>query len=58
MEQANADIRELLARRRIRFWEVAYALGVCPETFSRWLRRELDAERKKEIVGMIEKLEV
>ena len=58
MEKPNADIRSLLERRRVRFWEVAFAMGVSPETFSRWLRKELDAERKEEITNVINNIKI
>lgn len=52
----NADIRELLKRKRIFHYEVAAALGVATTTLSRWLQRELPEEKKKLIREAVEKI--
>ena len=49
MEKANKEIRELLAKRRIRQFEVAGQLGITEFTFSRWMRTELSPERKAKV---------
>jgi len=48
----NHEIRKMLFNARnkgIFSYEVAYAAGVNEVTFSRWLRRELPAERRERI---------
>lgn len=50
----NFDIRTAIEKKRLKHFEVAYALGISPETFSRWLRKEIDGERKKAILDAIE----
>ena len=54
MEKANKEIRELLAKRRIRQFEVAGQLGITEFTFSRWMRTELSPERKAKVESAIE----
>ena len=41
---ANAEIREILRKKRIRHYEVAEQLGVSEYTFCKWLRSELPPE--------------
>jgi len=53
MNSTNKEIRALIEKRRLRYWEIAFALGISPETFSRWLRKELSAERKALITKAI-----
>lgn len=53
---ANAEIRELIRKKRLRHYEIAEALGVNEFTFSRWLRNELPDEKKREIVETIEQI--
>lgn len=54
----NLEIKELMARKRLRQYEVAKAVGVSEFTFSRWLREELPDEKKKSILETIEKMEI
>lgn len=49
MEKANAEIREKLAKYRIRQCEVADQLGITEFTFCRWLRTELKTDRKAKV---------
>lgn len=53
---ANAEIRELIRKKRLRHYEIAEALGVNEFTFSRWLRNELQDEKKHEIIKAIEQI--
>lgn len=46
----NRDIRELIAKRRLKHFEVAKALGVTQYTFSHWLQEELTEEKKKRLL--------
>ena len=53
---ANFEIRQLIDRYRLRHYEVSGQLGVSECTLSRWLRRELPADKKAEIVDAINRL--
>ena len=53
---ANNEIRTLIQKHRIRHYEVASKLGISECTLSRWLRRELPMEKKKEIIEAINSL--
>lgn len=46
----NADVRYEIMKSGLKNYQVAARLGVCETTFSRWLRTELPAEKKKEIL--------
>lgn len=51
----NQDIRKLIAKRRLRQYEVAQVLGVSEFTLSRWLHNKLEPERKEKILKAIDK---
>ena len=55
---ANAEIRELIRKRRLRHYEIAEAIGINEFTLSRWLRNELTDEKKREIVEAIEQIKL
>lgn len=42
----NQEIRELIAERRIFYYEIAETLGISPVSFTLWMRTELTPERK------------
>ena len=52
----NMDIRQAIAKKRLRHYEVATALGVSEFTFSKWLRKELSDEKKAKIMSAINDL--
>ena len=54
----NIEVRQAIAKKRLRHFEVAAAMKVHPVTFSRWLQLELTPERKKEIIKVIEGIEI
>lgn len=56
MEKCNQDIRNLIAKEGLKYWIVADGLGVNDTTFSKWLRKELDPLKKKEIREVIRKI--
>ena len=56
MNNANIDIRYEIMKSGLKNYQVATMLGVTETTFSRWLRTELPAEKKKEILEAIDKL--
>lgn len=52
----NVLVRETAAKRGVKLWQIADALGITDATFSRRIRKEFsDAEREK-IIGLIEKI--
>ena len=54
----NMEIRELIEKRRLKFYEVADAMNVHPVTFSRWLQLEMKPEKKAEVIKAIEGIKV
>ena len=58
MGKCNKDIREMIENRRLRYYEIADKLGVNCFTFSRWLRTELNSEKKKEIIKAIQEIKI
>lgn len=52
----NLDIRTEISTRGLYHYAVAEELGVSETTFCRMLRKELPANRKKEIFAAIERL--
>lgn len=56
MEKANKEIREKLARYRIRQCEVADQLNITEFTLCRWLRTELPPEKKAKIEKAIQEI--
>jgi hypothetical protein len=53
---ANKELREKIAISFIPKWKIAETIGIADATFSRWLRHELDNEKKTSIIEAIEKL--
>lgn len=53
---ANAEIRALILKHRIRHYEVASQMNISESTLSRWLRKELPLEKKQEILNAINDL--
>lgn len=54
----NIEIRTELSKRRIRYYELARALGVSACTLSHWLGLELPEEKKQEILQVIRTMEI
>lgn len=53
---ANRDIKLAAAGAGVRMWQIADVLGILDCNFSRKLRRELPAEEKERIFGIIRNL--
>ncbi|MDD4475936.1 MAG: hypothetical protein PHV95_09160 [Eubacteriales bacterium] len=53
---SNKEIREKMQRSRIKYWEVALALGITDGTFSRKLRKEFSEEDKKRVLQIIDQI--
>jgi hypothetical protein len=50
----NADLREIIRKSRIRYWEIARKLDMAPSNFSCMLQKELSPEKKSEILEVVE----
>lgn len=54
----NEEIRAAIAKRRLKYYEVAEQMHVHPATLTRWLRFELDPKRKAEILQAIRSIKL
>jgi len=54
--QKNIDIRDKAKQANVRLWEIGERLKMSESTFTRFLRKELDADTKKRIHFIIEEL--
>ena len=54
----NLEVRQSIERKRLKYFEVAAALGINPATLSRWLQTEMTPERKKEVLKAIKGIKV
>ena len=52
----NAEIRKAIHDAGLRYWQVADALNIADTTFTKWLRKELDSEKKSVVMDAINKL--
>lgn len=52
----NNDVRQAAAAAGVKLWQIAENLGIADCNFSRKLRRELPAEEKEKIFGIIREL--
>ena len=52
----NANIKELLRKKRIYQWEIAAKLNVSEITFCRWLRQDLPEEKQRLIRKAIDEI--
>lgn len=50
----NTEIRVLAAERRIKMWQIADAIGIADTTFSKWMRRELPEDKKRQVLEAID----
>lgn len=53
---ANEDIKKSIRLNHLFRYEVASEIGISECTFCVWLRRELDQEKKQEILRAIQRL--
>ena len=51
---SNQDLRNEMRIANVRQWEVADAIGVSEMTMVKWLRKELDEEKKARVRQGIE----
>jgi len=53
---ANVEIRELINKKGIRYYEAAEACGVTIYTFSHWLQTELKPEKRDMVLRAIQSI--
>lgn len=53
---ANQDIRNEAKKAGVKFWQIADKLGISEPTITRLMRRELNVEKKEEILKIIAEL--
>ena len=53
MNLTNLDVRKAIESHRVKYYEVAEALGVSCSTFSHWLQREMSEEKKDKVFRAI-----
>ena len=49
----NSEIRNLVRINRLCMWEVAAAAGISEPTLTRWLRTEMNGERRTRVLDAI-----
>ena len=49
----NQEIKKAIREAGLKQWQVAKACGVVESTFIRWLRDDLTAERREQIMNAI-----
>lgn len=54
----NEEIRNLIEKKRLRYFEVAQAAGISAYTISRWMQTELSTERKERLLKAINSIEI
>lgn len=52
----NIELRNLIIKKRIKFYEIAREVGIAPTTFTVWMRDELSDEKKAKVIKAIENL--
>lgn len=52
----NSEIRVKIKRNRLHHYEVAREIGISEATFCRWLREEMNEDRKNIVSSAIEKV--
>ena len=50
----NSEIRQTAKAKKVLLWEIAEAMGITDATLSRRLRKELPAEERDRLLGIIE----
>lgn len=50
----NIDVRQTIARKRLRYYELAAELKINPCTLSRWFQTELPEDKKQRILEIVE----
>ena len=53
----NQEIRNLIARKRFNYWEIAAVIGISPYSLSKWMRQPLTDDHKSKILAAVKELE-
>lgn len=51
--KTNKEIRIKAIECGVYYWQIASVLGITPESFSRMMRKELEEEKKQEVLHAI-----
>lgn len=54
--KANEEIRMMIEKNRLKYWEVAHAIGISPSWFTVWMRTPMDEEKKQRTLEAIHEL--
>ncbi len=54
---ANKELRTELRMKNIPLWKVAHIVGVHETTLIKWMREELDGERKEMVLKAVAEIE-
>lgn len=57
MKNPNLDLRRAAKAAGVPLWRIALELGVSEPTLTRWLRTELDEDRRARFLAAVSKLE-
>lgn len=52
----NVEVRAAIQDKKLRYWQVADALGISENTLCRRLRKELPEDEKKKILEVISRM--
>lgn len=52
----NKEIRLYAAGKGVRLWQIAAEMGIRDSSLSRMLRKELSVDKKKEIMGIVDRI--
>lgn len=50
----NLEVRQAINKRRLKYYEVAAALGITQYTFSHWLQVEMSDKKREKVLKAIE----
>ena len=52
----NSDIKSYAKAKKVKLWQVAEALGTTDSQLSRMMRHELEADLKRRIMKLVDKI--
>lgn len=58
MNLNNMEVRQAIEKKRLKYYEVADAIGVDACTLSKWMQKELSDERKKRVLKAINEYKI
>ena len=58
MKVNNLEVRKAIEAKRLKYFELAHALGIDRVTLWRWLNFELDPDKKETILKAIEEYKI